>query len=46
MKCHLCGSPVPLFACVLWCDACIDEWLRHEREETMGQFIARKRAAA
>jgi hypothetical protein len=42
MNCPLCGNPVPIFGCVLWCDSCIEEYLA--KGGSMDEFIAAKRA--
>ena len=41
MKCYVCGADGPIFACVLWCDACIDEI--HETGESIKDFMKRKK---
>jgi hypothetical protein len=43
-RCHICRkNPLIIFGCVLWCDACINEHLNEKPEETVTQFITRKR---
>lgn len=46
--CFICGVLVPVFASVLWCDGCMDEFLRLHREQgmPMDEFIAAKRVRA
>lgn len=44
LRCHICKkNPVPHFACVLWCENCIDEFLSNKDKEGISDFVVRKK---
>lgn len=40
--CRLCGEPVKRFGSVLWCDACIDDFLSQNTED-IDSYVQRKK---
>lgn len=41
--CHCCGGPLGDFYHIAWCDSCLNEYTYGDKQESMSDFIARKR---